>query len=393
MIKKAIAKVVRGDNLTEEEMEVVMGEVMTGNATPAQIGSFITALRIKGETVDEITGAARTMRAKAEKIYLNNHMVNPIRNSVKGFVSTPNHSFRKSSESTSSSGLSNGVNVDRAEINAEDETILDTCGTGGDSTNTFNVSTATAFVVAGAGVKVAKHGNRAVSSHCGSADVIEALDLKLDIASADVEKCIRTIGIGFLFAPLFHRAMKHAAGPRREIGIRTIFNLLGPVTNPAGATAQLLGVYALDLTEKMAHVLEKLGTREAFVVCGEGTFDEISICGPTRVSHLKEGKVTTFEMTPEEHGFKRAAPEAIRGGSARENAHIIQAILDGEKGSKRDMVLLNASAAFVAAGLDSDFKEGIERAKDSIDSGRAREKLDALVSFTQKCAYFVRKEL
>jgi len=358
MIKKAIAKAIRGDNLTEEEMEVAMREVMTGKATPAQIGSFITALRIKGETVHEITGAARTMRAKAEKIYLNNHM----------------------------------VNVDRDEINVEDETILDTCGTGGDGTNTFNVSTTTAFVAAGAGVKVAKHGNRAVSSHCGSADVLEALDLKLDITSTDVEKCIRRIGIGFLFAPLFHRAMKHAAGPRREIGIRTIFNLLGPVTNPAGATAQVLGVYALDLTEKMAHVLEKLGTREAFVVCGEGTFDEISICGPTRVSHLKEGKVSTFEMTPEEHGFKRAAPEAIRGGSARENAHIIQAILDGEKGAKRDMVLLNASAAFVAAGLDSDFKEGIERAKDSIDSGRAKKKLDALVSFTQKCTYFVRKD-
>ena len=359
MIKKAIAKVVNGDDLTEEEMQVAMEEIMTGKATPAQIGSFITALRIKGETVDEITGAARTMRAKAEKIYLNNHM----------------------------------VNVDRDEINVEDETILDTCGTGGDGTNTFNVSTATAFVAAGGGVKVAKHGNRAVSSHCGSADVLEALDLKLDITRSDVERCIQEVGIGFLYAPLFHLAMKHAAAPRQEIGLRTIFNLLGPLTNPAGATVQILGVYSPNLTEKMATVLGKLGIREAFVVCGEGTFDEISICGTTRVSHLKKEKVSTFEMTPEEHGFKRAAPKNIRGGSARENAHIIQAILDGENGPKRDMVLLNTSAAFIAAGLDSDFKEGIERAKDSIDSGRAKKKLDALASFTQQCTYFVRKEL
>ena len=359
MIKKAISKVVRGDDLTEEEMGAAMEEIMTGKATPAQIGSFITALRIKGETVDEITGAARVMRAKAEKIYLNNHM----------------------------------VNVDRDEINVEDETVLDTCGTGGDGTNTFNVSTATAFVAAGAGVKVAKHGNRAVSSHCGSADVLEALDLKLDITRSDVERCIQEIGIGFLYAPLFHTAIKYAAAPRQEIGLRTIFNLLGPLTNPAGATIQILGVYSPDLTEKMATVLGNLGIREAFVVCGEGTFDEISICGTTRVSHLNEGKVSTFEMTPEDYGFKRATPEAIRGGNARENANIIQAILNGEKGAKRDMILLNTSASFVAAGLDGDFTGGIERAKESIDSGRAKKKLDALVAFTQQCTYFVRNEL
>lgn len=359
MIKEAIAKVVTGDDLKEQDMEVVMEEVMTGKATPAQIGSFITALRIKGETVDEITGAAKVMRSKAMKVRLNNHM----------------------------------VNIDRDEINVEDETILDTCGTGGDGTNTFNVSTATAFVAAGAGVRVAKHGNRAVSSRCGSADVLENLGVRLDINHSSVESCIREVGIGFLYAPLFHGAMKYAAGPRREIGLRTIFNLLGPLTNPAGATAQVLGVYAPDLTEKIANVLGRLGTREAFVVCGEGTFDEISICGPTRVSHLKDGTVSTFTMTPEEYGFKRAAPEAIKGGNARENAHIILEILDGEKGPKRDMVLLNAAAAFVAAGLDADFKEGIERAKDSIDSGQAREKLDSLVSFTQQCRAFVRTEL
>jgi anthranilate phosphoribosyltransferase len=337
MIKEAIATVVRGDDLTEGEMMEVMEEIMEGRATPSQIGSFITALRMKGEIVDEITGAAKVMRAKAEKIALKDH--------------------------------------------PEDETILDTCGTGGDSANTFNVSTATAFVAAGGGVKVAKHGNRSVSSQCGSADVLETLGLKLDIPPSDVERCIREVGIGFLFAPLFHGAMKYAAGPRREIGLRTIFNVLGPLTNPAGATAQLLGVYDLGLTEKMANVLGKLGTKEAFVVCGEGRFDEISICGTSKVSHLRDGDVTTFEMTPEEYGFKRATPDAINGGDASENARIILNILDGEHGPKRDIVLLNAGAAFVAAGLDNDLKAGIERANDAIDSGRAKEKLDSLINF------------
>jgi len=359
MIKASIAKVVRGDDLTEEEMVVAMEEITTGKATEAQIGSFITALRIKGETVDEITGAAKVIRNKATKVRLNNHV----------------------------------VNIDRDEINVEDETILDTCGTGGDGTNTFNVSTATAFVAAGAGIKVAKHGNRAVSSHCGSADVLENLGVKIDVTSSDVERCIREVGIGFLYAPLFHGAMKYAAGPRREIGLRTIFNLIGPLTNPAGATAQVLGVYAMDLTEKMANVLGRLCTKEAFVVCGEGSFDEISICGPTRVSHLKEGAVRTFEIIPEEYGLKRAAPGEIRGGSPGENAFIIREILDGEKKPTRDMVLLNAAAAFVAAGLDGDFKEGIERARDSIDSGRAKEKLGSLVNFTQRCRPFVLNEL
>ena len=359
MIKEAIAKVVRGNDLTEVEMEKVMDEIMSGTATPAQIGSFVTALRMKGETVDEITGAARAMRAKAIKIRLNDHM----------------------------------VNVDRDEINVEDETILDTCGTGGDATNTFNVSTACAFVAAGAGVSVAKHGNRAVSSLCGSADVIENLGVKLDITSSDVERCIKEVGIGFLYAPIFHGAMKYAAGPRQEIGVRTIFNLLGPLTNPAGASAQVLGVYEPTLTEKIAHVLKRLGSREVFVVCGEGTLDEISICGPTRISHLKNGEVRTFDLTPEEVGLRRATPEAIKGGNAIENAQIIREILNGQQGPKRDIVLLNAAAAFMAVGLDSNFKEGIERAKISIDSGQAKEKLEQLVTFTRQCRPFVRKEL
>ena len=359
MIKQAIAKVVRQEDLAEKEMEAVMEEIMTGNATPAQIGSFVTALRIKGETVDEITGAARVMRAKAKKVNVNNHL----------------------------------INIDRDEINMDEETILDTCGTGGDGTNTFNVSTTTAFVAAGAGVKVAKHGNRAVSSRCGSADVLENLGVNLAINDTSVERCIREIGIGFLYAPRFHGAMKYAAGPRKEIGLRTIFNLLGPLTNPAGATVQVLGLYTPDLTGTIAQVLGRLGTKEAFVVCGEGTYDEISICGSTTVSHFKGGEVETFEMSPEEFGFERAAPESIRGGNARENAQIVRQILEGEKGPKRDMVLLNAAAAFVAAGLDTDFTQGVERAKDAIDSGRAREKLDSLVRLTNECSDFVRNEL
>ena len=343
MIKELISKVVAREDLTETEMEKAMDEIMSGTATPAQIGAFTTGLRLKGETVEEITGAARTMRAKATKIK---------------------------------------VARDAASV---DKTILDIVGTGGDGTRTFNVSTTTAFVAAGAGITVAKHGNRAVSSQCGSADVLEKLGVNLNITSTDVERCVNEIGIGFLFAPVFHGAMKHAAGPRREIGIRSIFNLLGPVTNPAGASVLILGVYDLDLTDKIALVLNRLGTKEAFVVCGEGTFDEISICGPTKISHLKDGDVKTFHMTPEEYGFERAAIEDIVGGDAEENADIVRSILNGDKGPKRDMVLLNAAAAFVAAGRAMDFVDGIKIGVESIDSGKAREKLDKLVEFTNKC--------
>jgi anthranilate phosphoribosyltransferase len=349
MIKDAIAKVIKREDLTQAEMEAAMDEIMTGQATPAQIGALLAGLRMKGETVEEIAGAARVMRAKATRIDMGNHL----------------------------------VNIDRDEINVEEETILDTCGTGGDGTNTFNVSTATALVAAGAGVRVAKHGNRAVSSVCGSADVLEHLGVKLDLPPRSVADCIREVGIGFLYAPLFHGAMKHAAGPRREMGIRTIFNLLGPLTNPAGATVQVLGVYDQALTEKIARVLGRLGSKEAFVVCGEGTFDEISICGPTRVSHLKAGKVETFDMVPEDYGFPRAGVEAIRGGDAQDNARIIREVLEGDKGPKRDMVLLNAGAALMVAGLGSDLRGGIKRAAESIDSGKARAKLDSLIRFTQ----------
>ena len=296
------------------------------------------------------------MRSKATKINVNNHL----------------------------------VNIDRDEINIDDETILDIVGTGGDGTRTFNVSTTTAFVAAGGGIKVAKHGNRAVSSICGSADVLENLGVNLDVTSTEVEKCIKEIGIGFLYAPIFHGAMKHVAGPRQEIGIRSIFNLLGPVTNPAGASVQVLGVYEQSLTDKIALVLKRLGTREAFVVCGEGTFDEISICGPTKITHLKDDNVHTFQMTPEEYDLKRAELEDIVGGDAKKNANITRHVLDGGKGPKRDMVLLNASAAFVAAGLCDNFREGIRIAADSIDSGKAQDKLNQLIEFTRQCQPFVR---
>jgi len=358
MIKETIARLAAGKDLTEEETKMAMDEILNGQATDAQIGSFLTALRIKGETVDEIAGAAKAMRARTRKIQIGNHL----------------------------------LNIDRDEINIDEETIVDTCGTGGDGTNTFNVSTATALVVAGGGIKVAKHGQRASSNHCGSADVLQALGLKLDIGNASVERCIREVGIGFLYAPLFYGGIKYPVGPRREIGIRTIFNLLGPLTNPAGARVQVMGVYDPELTTKMAHVLKKLGTREAFVVCGEGTFDEISICGPTRVCHLKNGEIHSFDLTPEQFGLERAKAEDIRGGNEKENAQIIRDILEGREGPKRDMVLLNASAAFVAAGVDQKFEAGIERAKDAIDSGGAKAKLDGLISFTQNCDYFVREE-
>jgi anthranilate phosphoribosyltransferase len=340
MIKELISKIVKKEDLTQPEMEQAMDEIMSGIATPAQIGAFITALRMKGETVDEITGAAVIMRAKATRIM--------------------------------------------SDYKASEGVILDIVGTGGDESKTFNVSTTSAFVAAGAGVTVAKHGNRAVSSLCGAADVLERLGVNLNLTSQNVESCVKEVGIGFLFAPVFHGAMKHAAGPRRETGIRSVFNLLGPLTNPAGANVLLLGVYSIDLTDKIAHVLRKLETKEAFVVCGEGRYDEISICGPTRISHLKNGDVTTFEITPEQFGLKRADMADIIGGDASANADILRSILKGEKGPKRDMVLLNTAAALAAAGKAGDIKEGIKVAGDSIDSGKALERLERLISFTGK---------
>jgi len=334
MIKEAIGKVVKGENLTVQEATESMNEIMEGKATPSQIAAFITALRLKGETVEEITGCAKVMREKA------------------------------------------------LHIDTETKTIVDTCGTGGDGTNTFNVSTVTAFVVAGGGLLVAKHGNRSVSSQCGSADVLRTLGVNIDIPVEKTKECLEKVGIGFLFAPLYHSAMKYALPSRREIGIRTIFNILGPLTNPAGANVQVMGVYSPDLTETLAQVLKNLGTRACFVVHGEGSFDEISITSKTKMSQLKEGKVKTYYIQPEDFGMKSATLEDIRGGDATKNAQIIRKILEGEKSPRRDIVLLNAGAAFVAADKAKDMKEGIELARQSIDSGKAKKKLEELIQYT-----------
>ena len=337
-IKEAIGKVMLGEHLLGEEAEAVMGQIMAGETTPAQIGAFLTALRLKGETVEEITGCARAMRRSAIP-------VRPRR-----------------------------------------QDLVDTCGTGGDKTGTFNISTTAAFVVAGAGLAVAKHGNRSVSSHCGSADLLEALGVNLELAPDQVADCIDEVGIGFLFAPRFHPAMKHAIGPRREMGVRTIFNILGPLTNPAGATRQIMGVYDPSLTSPLAQVLGRLGAQAAFVVHGADGLDELSTTGINRVSHLRDGWVKDFSLDPAELGLPGARLKDLRGGTAEENAQITQAILAGERGPRRDVVLLNAAAALVAGGMARDFKEGLQQAAEAIDSGSAREKLEGLVAFSQACA-------
>ena len=335
MIKEAIGKVVDGFDLTREEMISCMNEIMTGVATQAQIGSFITALRLKGETVEEITGAAIVMREKAVKI----------------------------------------------EVSGD---LVDTCGTGGSKANTFNISTTAAFVVSGAGLRVAKHGNRGVSSVCGSADVIKALGVNIDILPEKVKECIEKIGIGFLYAPLFHDAMKFAIGPRREIGIRTIFNILGPLTNPANAACQVLGVYEEGLTDKLANVLNNLGSKRAFVVHGLDTLDEITITGKTKVSELKNKKVKGYYIKPQDFGMKKAELSDIKGGTVEENAAIVKKVLGGEKGPRQDVVLLNASAALIACGMAKDFTDGIEIARQSIESGKAKQKLEKLIEFSNK---------
>ena len=352
MLKEAIYKLVTRQDLTEAEMTRAMEAIMEGSATEAQIGAFITALRMKGETVTEITAAAKVMRAKATRIPIGDHL----------------------------------VDLDRDEINVDRETVVDTCGTGGDATQTFNVSTTTAFVVAGAGLKVAKHGNRAVSSRCGSADVIEALGINLALTPEQVAQCVNEVGIGFLFAPQLHGAMRYAIGPRREIGIRTIFNILGPLTNPAGANVQVLGVYDPGLTEPLAQVLGNLGARSAFVVYGEGSYDEISIVGPTRVSQLQEGLVRTYTIAPEDFGLKRARLADIKGGDVFENARIVRAVLEGEGGPREDIVALNAAAAFIASGLAPDFPQGLKLARRTIHQGKALQKLNDLIAKSKSFA-------
>jgi len=351
VIKEAINKVVDRIDLEEEEMILVMEEIMNGEATPAQIGAFITALRMKGETVDEIAGAVKVMRRKATKI------------PVEGV----------------------DVDLDRDDINIDRETIIDTCGTGGDGTMTFNVSTATAFVVAGGGVKVAKHGNRSVSSLCGSADVLQELGVNIEATPDIVARCIKKAGIGFLFAPMLHGAMKYAIGPRREIGIRTIFNILGPLTNPASAKHQLLGVYKESLCEPLAEVLLRLGTKRAMVVHGRDGIDEISITKDTKVAEVKDGRVKSYEINPVHFGLKIYDFKDLKGGSASDNARIIKDILIGkEKGAKRAIVVINAAAAFYIADKTKNIKEGVALAEEVIDSGKALKTLEMLIEISRE---------
>ncbi len=338
MIHLAIQKIADGHNLSQDEARGAMQAIMAGEATPAQISGFIMGLRVKGETVDEITGCAEAMRANA------------------------------------------------ARIKPRPPILVDTCGTGGDGANTFNISTAAAFVAAGAGVSIAKHGNRSVSSRCGSADVLEALGVRIDLSPSQVEACIDEVGIGFLFAPQFHASMKHAAGPRKELGVRTIFNLLGPLTNPASANAQVVGVYARHLTEPIAEVLGRLGLREALVVHGLDRLDEISLCGETQISRLKDGSVDTYLVHPSDLGIKAADRSSISGGDASYNAELIRSVLSGADGPRRDIVLLNAGAAIAVSGLAADLSEGVALAAASIDSGSAAKKLEALISYTQGAA-------
>jgi anthranilate phosphoribosyltransferase len=337
MLKRFIAEVVEGKDLSEEEASKAMAHIMEGEALPTQIASFLTALRMKGETSQEIAGFAGAMRARAVRI--------------------------------------------RAK---DGECVVDTCGTGGDGCGTFNISTAVAFVAAGGGLTVAKHGNRSVSSKSGSADVLEALGVKITLPPEKVEECLQENGLAFLFAPSFHPAMKHALGPRKEIGIRTAFNLLGPLTNPAGATVHLLGLYREDLTGPVAEVLKSLGSKAAFVVHGADHSDEISITGKTTVCQLKDGAVAHYQIEPEEVGLKRASLEAIRGGPPEKNAQVLLQILKGDPGPTRDVVLLNAAAVFVASGRASSLREGIEMARGSIDSGKAMKKLEGLIEFSHR---------
>jgi anthranilate phosphoribosyltransferase len=334
-IQEAIQQVIAGKSLTTSQSSDVFNGIMSGNATDAQIAAFIVALRMKGETPDEITGAATVMREKATHV-------------VPG---DPRH-------------------------------VVDTCGTGGDGAHTFNISTAAAFVAAGAGATVAKHGNRSVSSKCGSADVLEALGVNIGVDAGVMRQCLDEIGICFLFAPAYHKAMKYAIGPRKEIGIRTIFNILGPLTNPSLAKAQLLGVFSPELTEVMATVLKNLGSSRAYVVHGMDNLDEITISAETQVAEVANGAVSTYTIKPEDFGFSRHPLSAVAGGTAQENAAIVKEVLGGKKGPRRDIVVLNAGFAIAASGIAKDPKEGIAMAQEAIDGGMARKKLERLVEKT-----------
>jgi anthranilate phosphoribosyltransferase len=334
-------------SLSREEACSVMSEVLTGQCTEAQIGALLVALHMKGETVEEIVGFAEAIRAAPAPLDV--------------------------------AGIST-IDVSGTERDA----LVDTCGTGGDASGTFNISTATALVAAGAGVRVAKHGNRSVTSKCGSADVMEALGVTITLPPPRVAECLKEVGIAFLFAPAMHSAMKYVQPARRELRLRTVFNLLGPLTNPAHASAQVVGVYSDDLVEKLAEALSMLGLRRALVVHGSDGLDEITITGPTRIAEVRDGQVRSYEVSPEEFGFARAPIDAISGGDAAANAAIIREVLAGTKSARRDVILVNTAAALVAAGRANHLADAIPLAAKSIDSGAAAGKLEALVSFTRR---------
>jgi anthranilate phosphoribosyltransferase len=327
---RAITKILAGQSLSDDEASAAMSEIMEGAATPAQIAGFVVALRAKGETTDEIVGLVRAMRSYALKV----------------------------------------------DVLAD---VVDTCGTGGDRTGTFNVSTAAALVCAGAGASVAKHGNRAASSRCGSADVLEALGVRLDLDPSGVAACIKEARMGFCFAPVFHPAMRHAAVSRRELGIATIFNFLGPLTNPAGARRQAIGVSDERVLDKMVETLRRLGSEHVVAFHGHGGIDELALSGPSRVVELKGGDITSREVVPSDVGLDEAPLEALRGGTAEENAGIIRSVLGGERGPRRDIVVFNASAGLVAAGLTEDLAAGVTLAAQAIDSGAATNALERLI--------------
>ncbi|HEX9125206.1 MAG TPA: anthranilate phosphoribosyltransferase [Methylomirabilota bacterium] len=349
IIAETVRALVDRKDLSRIEAAAAMEAIMSGAATNAQIAAFLTALRMKGETVEELIGFAQVMRQKAVKVR------------------------------TRASEVVGATGTDR-------EMLIDTAGTGGDASGTFNVSTATAFVVAGAGVKVAKHGNRSVSSLCGSADVVETLGINIELSAAKVAHCVDEVGIGFLYAPLLHTAMKHVMAARREMGIRTVFNMLGPLTNPAGANAQVIGVYSDALTEPLARALAELGTLRAFVVHGDDGLDEISNTGPSHISEVHEGVVRSSTVRPEDFGLPRASLHDLRGGDREENAAIVRQVLAAEAGPRRDIVLMNAAAALVVGGKAHDFKEGVTLAAQSIDSGAAAAKLAGLITLSQRLA-------
>lgn len=334
MIIKAISKIIEGIDLSKNEMISVMSQIFKGEATGSQIAAFITALRIKGETVPEIAGAVQVMREMATK------------------------------------------------INARAKNLVDTCGTGGDKADTFNISTTAAFIAAGAGAPVAKHGNRSVSSQSGSADVLKALGVNIEIDVKKVEQCLDEIGIGFLFAPGLHGAMKYAIGPRREIKIRTIFNILGPLTNPAGAKNQIIGVYDPKLTGTLARVLKDIGSEHVFVVHGNDGMDEITLSTKTHVAELKNGVVKEYEFDPQDYGLSLCQPEDLKGGSPEENADITRSILSGANGPKREIALLNAAAAIIVSKKAVDFSSALSLAANAIDSGKAYQKLEKMIKLT-----------